>query len=796
MTPTATVAFDIQPGALLATAPAEATAEQLNAALAPSRLCLPIFPLAPGHTLAELVRDNAGGRRRLRHGPVGRYLRAAVVGDGLRLGGPTLKRSTGYGLNRALAGGGVELGLAREFVFSLRPLPAARAAALLACPSLADACRLAAALLARGLQLSALALAAEGGLGLLLAEVEGAPAVVERQLDSLLEQARAAGARAEPAAESAWRRWEAFAEAHRAAGPRLDLTLPRAALPGFIERAQGLARRYGFALDLWGDAGVGAVHLRPRAPAGAPLTPRAAAEAAQALAVLRAAALEAGGAVSTELGEGDKATGGQGGLEAALGAALAGGVAHFSGSTVLPSLSPALLDELRAIVGPAHVLTRPADVATYETDASIARPDGAPLAVALPGSTAEVAALVGLAAARGFPVVTRGAGSGLAGGATPTPGALVLGLNRLDGIAVDRGQMVARVGAGAITAELQRAAEAGGLFYPPDPSSQIASTIGGNIACNAGGPRCLKYGVTADYVLDLTAVLADGSVVRWGDGLAGQGPTNALAQLLVGSEGTLAVITEATLRLIPQPAARRTTMALFDRLDDACATVERIMAAGLIPAGLELMDDSCIAAVEAYLGLGLPRDAGAMLLMLADGEPEEVAADSERLGDLARAGGARRVETARSAADEAGLWKARRAVSIALARVRPNRLGEDISVPVSRIAECVRRIKQVGAAHGLPIVVFGHAGDGNLHPNILFDARDPAEVARLWPCAADVFRLALDLGGTLSGEHGIGTLKRPFMAQALGPAELAAQRAIKRRFDPAGLLNPGKLLPE
>jgi glycolate oxidase subunit GlcD len=416
--------------------------------------------------------------------------------------------------------------------------------------------------------------------------------------------------------------------------------------------------------------------------------------------------------------------------------------------------------------------------------------------VALPATTAEVAALVQVAAAQGLPIVTRGAGSGLAGGATPSPGALVISLNRLERISIDRAQMSARVGAGAVTAEVQKAAEAAGLFYPPDPSSQAASTIGGNIACNAGGPRCVKYGVTADYVLALTAVLADGSVVRWGDEVAGQSPTTPLAQLLVGSEGTLAIITEATLRLVPMPPARRTSMAIFDTLEGACATVERIMASGVVPAGLEIMDDSCIAAVEAYLGLGLPRDAGALLLMLADGEPEEVAADAASLAALARAGGARSVQTATSAADEANLWKARRAVSIALTRVRPNRLGEDISVPLTAIAACVRRIKQVSAEHGLPIVVFGHAGDGNLHPNILFDARDPAETARIWPAAEAVFAAALAVGGTLSGEHGIGTLKRPFMRQALGDAAIAAQRAIKARLDPQGLLNPGKLFPE
>jgi glycolate oxidase subunit GlcD len=769
--------IDIQPGALLATAPAAATAEQLNAALEPHGLCLPLAPLTPGATLAELVARNAGGRRALRYGPIGRHLRAATVelpgGELLPLGGPTLKRATGYGLNRALAGGDLGLGTPREFTFSVRPLPAARAALLLRCPSLARACELAAALLASGHALGALAVAEAGDEGLLLAELEGDPAVVARQAEAAAAAGAAAGAALDEAGGDPWRPWELLAAAHAAAGElALSVTLPRAALPAFVERARAVARRYRLPLRTWGDAGTGALHLSADAP------PRAA-EARQLLAVLRALAAEAGGSPSTELGCAPPAP-----LPEQRPADARGRGAEAS------------LEALRSIVGAGFLLTRAEDLVTYETDASIARPLGDALAVALPASTEEVAALVRVAAAHGLPVVTRGAGSGLAGGATPSAGALVISLNRMERIAVDTAQMTAQVGAGAVTAEVQKAAEAAGLFYPPDPSSQAASTIGGNIACNAGGPRCVKYGVTADYVLAVTAVLADGSVVRWGDGLAGQAPDSALAQLMVGSEGTLGIITEATLRLIPLPKARRTTMALFDTLEAACATVEQIMAAGVVPAGLEIMDDSCIAAVEAYLKLGLPRDVGAMLLLLADGEPEEVEADAARLADLARAGGARDVQVARSAADEANLWKARRAVSIALTRVRPNRLGEDISVPLTRIAECVQRIKAVSAEHGLPIVVFGHAGDGNLHPNILFDAKDPAETARIWPAAEAVFGAALAVGGTLSGEHGVGTLKRPFMREALGAASLAAQRRIKARLDPAGLLNPGKVLPD
>ncbi len=772
-------AIRVESGALLVTAPAATPVAELNAALAPYALCLPIFPLRYGLSLADLVACNSGGRRRLRHGLIGRYLRAALLdcpaGPPLLLGGPTLKWATGYGLQRALAGGALQLGTLRELSLSLRPLPAARQPFLLQTPSPAAACTLAAQLAAAGLALSALAFAENAeGAGLLLAELESLPPVVARQALQLADITAAAGATRLNEPEP-WVRWQALAAAHTAPGVAgLDLCLPRAALPALVEHVAGLARRYSLPCTLWGEAGVGNLYLTCAGPPD---------ERHQFLAIIEQLAHAVGGAPSTEFKPGAPAW-----------SALAR--TEPPSHKQRPHLAHnELLAALRAVVGPNYLLTHPDQLLVYERDASLARPTGSALAVALPASTTEVAALVRLAAAHGVPLIARGAGSGLAGGSTPTAGALIIALNRLDSLRIDRLQMQAHVGAGMITASLQRAAEEVGLFYPPDPSSQSTSTIGGNLACNAGGPRCLKYGVTADYLLGLTAVLADGQVVHWGDGLAGQGPSNGLAQLLVGSEGTLGLITEATMRLIPAPATRRTTTALFANLEAACTTVEQIMGAGLVPAGLELLDDACIAAVEAYLQLGLPRESGAMLLMLADGEPEAVEAEVAALAALARAGGASEVQVAASATDEARLWQARRAVSIALARIRPNRLGEDICVPLVQIAACVRRIKQVSAEYGLPIVVFGHAGDGNLHPNILFDAHDPAETARLWPCAEAVFAAALAVGGTLSGEHGIGTLKRPLMQRALGEASLALQIRIKAWLDPDGLLNPGKILP-
>jgi glycolate oxidase subunit GlcD len=811
---TTAIEIIIQPGALLATAPATTPVAQLNAALAAHGLCLPIDPLTPDATLAELVAANAGGRRRLRHGPIGRSIRAAVIDPGtgaapFTIGGPTLKRATGYALNRAIAGAAVNLGNLRELTVSVRPLPAARAALLVKGLALPAAVVYAQTLLRQGLALSALPIdLCDPAAVVMLVELEGMPAVVERHVQQAIAALPTPAVTWDRVESGVWSHWETLALTHTAPGAAtLDLTMPRAAFAALVTQIHHIAARYHFSAHLWGDIGVGALHLRLAAPNAAALTPSQHAEALQAISIISALARQHGGSLSTEFGgggtrgHGDTGTGWHGGTM------TPDGNNEFSTLLVPPTpcpphpLSPSSLVPhspllaLTAIVGENYLLTRPEDIATYNLDASIALPTGAPLAVALPATTEEVAALLRVAAEHGLPVVSRGAGSGLAGGSTPSAGALVLALNRLEQITIDADQMVAHVGAGAVTVEIQRAAEAVGLFYPPDPSSQTASTIGGNIACNAGGPRCVKYGVTADYVLALTAVLANGTVVRWGDGLAGQGPENGLAQLLVGSEGTLAVITAATLRLLPLPPARRTIMAIFPTLDAACTTVEQIMAAGIVPAGLELMEDATIAAVEAFLQIGLPTDAGAMLLMLADGEPEAVDAESAALAELARQGGATRVEVARTAADEANLWRARRAVSIALTRVRPNRLGEDISVPLPQIAACVRAVKVAAAKHNLPIVVYGHAGDGNLHPNILFDANDPAETARLWPCAEDVFRAALAVGGTLSGEHGVGTLKRPFMVEALGEATIAAMRAVKQQLDPDNRLNPGKVLP-
>jgi glycolate oxidase subunit GlcD len=812
----------VQPGALLATARADSSIEALNTTLAAYGLCLPIEPLQRGLTLADLVARNAGGRRQLTYGTIAHYLRAATLqkedGALLRLGGPTLKRATGYNLQRVLVGGGAAylpamdnpMGSLRELTVNVRPLPPARHELSIVCDNLSAACRLAAQVLQAGMTPSALALISDSCFryvyhdetpptrvhkdAVLLAELEGIPAVLERQAQQLETLAEQAGAfvslseryeNTQPYA-SEWEPWETLAEHwYAGAAPTLTVNLPRAALPPFIEQATTLAQRYGLELPIWGDAGVGRLHLRLEVddPAHTP------GEAQQCAALVGHLAQQMGGALCTDQPPGKwqevprsrQTQSGDGSMIASKGAAPRGGTAM-------------LLNRIHGVVGPQRLITRPADMLCYDADASIAKAEGAPLAVVLPNSTAEVSSVVHLAAEAGIPLVTRGAGSGLAGGSTPVPGALVLALTHMQRLTIDAAQQVAHAEAGVSTAEVQQAANAHGLLYAPDPSSQAVSTIGGNIACNAGGPRCLKYGVTSTYVRGLTAVMADGSIVQVGDGIAAQSSDAGLLHLLVGSEGTLAVVTEATLRLIPRPATRRTALAFFDSLDDACATVEAIMAAGVLPAALEVMDNTSIRVVEDGMHLGLPRDAGALLLMLSDGEPEEVAQESHQLADLAQRGGARSIQLANSAEEEAGFWQARRSVSPAFARVRPNKLGEDICVPLPQIANTVRRINAISEQYGLPIPVFGHAGDGNLHPNILFDKRDPAETARAWQAAEAIFMVALDVGGTLSGEHGIGTLKRPFLAAALGDDVLALHRQIKAQYDPQNLLNPGKVL--
>jgi glycolate oxidase len=453
-----------------------------------------------------------------------------------------------------------------------------------------------------------------------------------------------------------------------------------------------------------------------------------------------------------------------------------------------------LLNELCDVVGPDHVLTSPEDLICYSYDGTFA--EHKPDAVISPASTDEVSAILEIAYRKEIPVVPRGMASGLAAGTVPFGGGLVLNLTRMNRILeIDEENMTATAQAGVITADLAAAVEAKGLFYPPDPASIRQSTLGGNVTCNSGGPRCLKYGVTGDYVMALEAVLADGRVLRTGNKCIKDVTGYDLVHLLVGSEGTLAVVTEITVRLLPMPQAKRTVLAVFDYLDAASEAVNAILRAGVLPATIEIVDETAVRCVEEYLHAGFDCTSEAQLIVETDGDPEGAAREIEVVAEVCRQGGAKEVTIAQDAAESDRLWRARRSVSPSLGRVRPNKLGEDIVVPRSAIPEMVRRIKQISVKYDLPIVIFGHAGDGNLHPNILFDKRDADEWQRVEMAVGDLFAAAVELGGTLSGEHGVGVLKRPYLEMALGPLAIEVMESIKHALDPKGILNPGKVLP-
>jgi glycolate oxidase len=453
-----------------------------------------------------------------------------------------------------------------------------------------------------------------------------------------------------------------------------------------------------------------------------------------------------------------------------------------------------LIDSLIKIIGKEYVLYTPEDRAVYSYDGTFS--EGQPGVIVLPGTTEQVSQVVKLAAETRAPLVPRGMGSGLAAGSVPMPeSSIVICLTRMNHILeIDIENATVRAEAGAITADLQNEVEKHGLFYPPDPSSIRHSTIGGNIACNAGGPRCLKYGVTGDYVLGLTVVLADGSTLRTGGKPIKDVTGYDLNGLFTGSEGTLGLITEALLHLVARPGYARTALAEFVSLHDASRTVNAILTAGIVPATLELMDQTAITCIEEALHLGLPTDVEASLLIETDGTDEQtVLREIEASAKICQENGARSVKMAQNEAERSSLWKARRSISPSLARKAPNKLGEDITVPRSAIPEVIQRLRAISAKYGLPVVIFGHAGDGNLHPNILFDKRQPEQWEKVEQMVGEIFDASLALGGTLSGEHGVGLLKRAYLERALGPKSIDVQRRIKLALDPLNILNPGKI---
>jgi glycolate oxidase len=452
------------------------------------------------------------------------------------------------------------------------------------------------------------------------------------------------------------------------------------------------------------------------------------------------------------------------------------------------------LDALRALLGDEGVLTSDAARFTYEADAMTlerAWPD----VVALPRSTDEVSAIVRWANAHGLPVTPRGAGTGLAGGCTCEQGGVSLSLNRMDQVlSVDESRMFAWVQPGLVNLWLSQQLAPRGLYFAPDPASQQVSTIGGNAATNAGGPHCLKYGVTLNHVLGITVVLSDGAAVTLG-GESCDAPGFDLASVVIGSEGTCAIVTEICVRLLPVPQGVKTLLFDYESIEAACVTVSRVIAAGIVPAAMEIMDRHTAGLVEGWLGIGLPTDAAALLLIEVDGPAVALPAQAERIIAIAREQGVRSVRIAKDDAERALLWKGRKSAFGAYGRSASGFYIMDGVVPRTRLAEALANVYAFAEARGLRAGNVFHAGDGNLHPHVLFDAASPRQQADALEVSLEILRMCIRYGGTISGEHGVGIEKRPMMKELFTDDDLAVMERLRGAFDPARRLNPGKILP-
>jgi glycolate oxidase len=456
-------------------------------------------------------------------------------------------------------------------------------------------------------------------------------------------------------------------------------------------------------------------------------------------------------------------------------------------------MNPDLLAALRRALPPERVHTAPIELGLYSRDAS--NISGAAGVVCFPTSTVEVQACVRAAVGHGVPFVARGAGTGLAGGATPLDHAVVISTTKMNTVlSVDPVNRLAWVEPGVLNLDLTRAVAAHGLHFAPDPSSQQSCSIGGNVANNSGGPHCLADGVTASHVLAVEVVLPDGEVAV----LGGEEPDPGgydLRGAFVGSEGMFGVATKVCVRLTQNPPAVRTMLMDFASVDAGAQTVSAIIAAGMVPAALEMMDQLCVRAVEAYIHAGLPVDAAAVLLVEVAGLPHGLEADVERIVAIGMAHGAGTVRIAQDEAERALLWKGRKTAFGAIARIKPNYYLHDTVVPRRRLPEVLREVYAITERHGLLIMNVFHAGDGNLHPLLVFDKREPGVMERVHAAGEEIVRVSVAAGGVLSGEHGIGLEKRDLMPLMFSPADLAAQAALRRAFDPVGLANPGKVLP-
>lgn len=460
-------------------------------------------------------------------------------------------------------------------------------------------------------------------------------------------------------------------------------------------------------------------------------------------------------------------------------------------------ISAEIKNSLRTIVGTEYVLDSEIDCFGYSYDSSFIplSAHNKPDLVVRPATTKEVSAVMSLAHSHGIPVTPRGAASGRTGGSIPLAGGISLSLERMKSIVeFDAKNMMITVEAGVRTSDVYNFCAEKGLFYPPDPGSWKYSTIGGNVGENAGGMRAVKYGVTSSYVMGLEVVLADGTILNTGGKSIKNVTGYNLTQLFTGSEGTLGIITKVLLRLIPMPKVRNTLQLMFPSIEEACAAIHQMLQSGVVPAAAELMDKTSMQAIARHRKLTIDPDIEACIIIEIDGEDDN-ALDKQagHIDKIARQCQVKEVCIAGTAKEADEIWSMRRGLSSAIGAMAPHRLGEDISVPRDAFPEVVRQIRKIAEKYALTIAVYGHAGDGNIHPSILCDLAKPEDAERVHHAIDEIFAAALAVGGTLSGEHGIGITKRSYIEKALGEAGVNTLKAVKQALDPQGILNPGKI---
>jgi glycolate oxidase len=455
-------------------------------------------------------------------------------------------------------------------------------------------------------------------------------------------------------------------------------------------------------------------------------------------------------------------------------------------------LDSRIINALREVVGKDNVTNDKADLLCYSYDAT--QQKFMPEVVVHPSTSEQISRIMKLANAEKIPVFPRGAGSGFTGGSLPTGGGMVVTTERMDHILeIDQDNLVAVVEPGVVTEQFQKEVEKVGLFYPPDPASLKFSTLGGNVAECAGGPRCVKYGVTKDYILGLEIVTPTGDIITTG-GSTMKGVVGLdLTKLMCGSEGTLGIITKIVIKLLPLPEAKKTMLVLFDSIDGAAQAVSTIVRNKIIPATLEFMDGRTIDCVRQATDLQVPEGARAVLIIEVDGDREFLDKQAQRIAEIIKPLGVVETRIAETPAESEALWQIRRSVSASLRKVNPDKFNEDICVPRSKLPDMIRRIDQIADRHGVPIVNFGHAGDGNIHVNIMIDKKIPGELEKAERAIEEVFKGALELGGTMSGEHGVGIAKAAYIPLELTEETAAYMKKIKKALDPNNILNPGKI---